>query len=263
MGGRLFTIVSLVAFLTAAVPALAANESVRALPSDRFDPATVSINQGETVTWTNRGGFHDVRFDGEPLGEPRHPVPLDSAWTVSRTFHSPGSFRYYCQVHGHEGGIGMTGRVVVSAIAGGPPSGGGAQPGPAAPPGAGPTGGPPPSSPATGPSPSSPTTSPPPATQRAKSRCRSRRRFRIRIRQPDGLRFRSARVSVNGKSARVVPRMVLGRMRQTAEVDLRGLPKGAYRMRIRAVTAGGKVLRGTRLYRTCAKRRRPSQPPPL
>jgi plastocyanin len=265
VGGRLFAIVSLAAFLAAVAPAPAANQTVTARPSLRFDPATVSINQGDTVTWTNVGGcggncLHDVAFDDGSFRQP--PIPADNAWTVSRTFGAPGTFRYYCSIHGHSGGIGMSGRVVVNAIAGGPPSDGGTQPGATAPPGVGPTEGSPPSSPTT-PSPSAPTTSPPPATQRAKGRCRSRRKFRIRLRQPDGLRFRSARVSVNGKPARVVPRMVSGRMRQTAEVDLRGLPRGVYRTRIRAVTTSGKVLRGTRLYRTCAKRRTPSEPPPL
>ena len=58
MRARLFTIVWLVTFLTAAVPALAVNQTVTALPSDRFDPATVSVSQGDSVTWTNAGGFY-------------------------------------------------------------------------------------------------------------------------------------------------------------------------------------------------------------
>ena len=82
-------------------------------------------------------------------------------------------------------------------------------------------------------------------------RCLSRRSFRIRLREPRGDALRSATVSVNGK--RVATRR-LGRI--TAPVNLRGLPKGRYTVRIRAVTVLGRTISGSRRYRTCAPKRR-------
>jgi hypothetical protein len=40
-----------------------------------------------------------------------------------------------------------------------------------------------------------------------------------------------------------------------AHVDLRGLPKGTFKVRIIVIATDGRVLRGTRTYHTCAKRR--------
>ena len=82
-------------------------------------------------------------------------------------------------------------------------------------------------------------------------RCLSRRSFRIRLREPRGDALRSATVSVNGR--RVATRR-LGRI--TAPVNLRGLPKGRYTVRIRAVTVLGRTISGSRRYRTCTPRRR-------
>ena len=60
---------------------------------------------------------------------------------------------------------------------------------------------------------------------------------------------------VNGKQARVSR----GK-RLTAPVDLRGLPKGRFAVRIISVTRTGKRLQGTRRYRTCAPK--PGKQPP-
>jgi alpha-D-xyloside xylohydrolase len=76
--------------------------------------------------------------------------------------------------------------------------------------------------------------------------CRSRRNFVIRLRAPRGQRLRTARVFVNGKRVRVIR----GK-RLRARVDLRGLPRGRYRVTVTAVTTRGKRIRETRRYRTC------------
>ena len=79
----------------------------------------------------------------------------------------------------------------------------------------------------------------------------SRRHFRIRIRrQRSGATLVSAAVAVNGK--RVAVRRGA---RVTAPVDLRGLPKGRFTVRISALTGDGRAITGTRRYRTCAPRR--------
>lgn len=90
------------------------------------------------------------------------------------------------------------------------------------------------------------------ATLPSSRRCVSRRRFRIRLRAPRGDPLTSARVFVNGKRVKV-----LRGNRLTAPIDLRGLPKGRFRVKVTATTRSGRALTSTRKYRTCAKQRRP------
>jgi len=87
-------------------------------------------------------------------------------------------------------------------------------------------------------------------------RCVSRRRFRIRLRQPGGIRIEQAIVFVNRKRVRVVKRK-----RVTAPVDLTGLPKGRFTVKITVITTTGRIITGQRRYRTCTpKRRGPGKP---
>jgi hypothetical protein len=81
---------------------------------------------------------------------------------------------------------------------------------------------------------------------KATGKCRSRRSFRIRLREPKADPLVSAIVNVNGRRVRVVR----GK-RLTAPVDLRNMPRGRYAVKIVATTATGRVLQGTRRYRTC------------
>ena len=112
----------------AVVSAHAANQTVTATSSDTFEPAAVTINQGETVTWTNSGGNHNVSFDGGTFTDP--PAPSSSSWTVSRRFDTPGTFHYVCVQHAPD----MDGTVTVIATQTGgtppppPPGGGGPNP---------------------------------------------------------------------------------------------------------------------------------------
>jgi hypothetical protein len=81
-------------------------------------------------------------------------------------------------------------------------------------------------------------------------RCVSRRRFRIRVRRIKGQTpYRTVSVSVNGKRVRV-----LSKVRDTAAVDLRGLPKGRFKVAIAVTLRSGKVVRTTRRYHTCVAR---------
>lgn len=113
-------IVLLAGFALAAAPALGVDHAVKAT-SNTFTPATVTINQGDSVTWNNAGGSHNVRFDDDSFVQPS--PPNSSIWTVTRTFAAPASLRYHCEIHGGAGGVGMSGRVVVNAP-GSPPPGG-------------------------------------------------------------------------------------------------------------------------------------------
>ena len=81
-------------------------------------------------------------------------------------------------------------------------------------------------------------------------KCRSRRDFRIRLRQPKADPLVRATVQVNGRQVRV-----LAGTRLSAPVNLRGLPTGRYAVEIVATTASGRVIQGTRHYRTCARKR--------
>jgi plastocyanin len=95
-----------------------------------FTPRDVTIGQGETVTWTNNQGTHNVVFDGSQPAFPASP-PNANVWPYTRPFDTPGTFRYYCQPHGGPGGVGMSGTVTVTGAApppGTPPPGGGTPP---------------------------------------------------------------------------------------------------------------------------------------
>jgi len=94
-------------------------------------------------------------------------------------------------------------------------------------------------------------------------KCVSRRKFRIRIRQPGGIKIQTALVFVNGKKVRVLTRKVFGKNRKVSTVDLRGLPKGVFKVRIVVLTTEGTSLRNTRKYRTCTKKRKSKRPPKL
>jgi len=94
-------------------------------------------------------------------------------------------------------------------------------------------------------------------------KCVSRRKFRIRIRQPGGIQIQTALVFLNGKKIRVLTRKVFQRKRKVANVNLRGLPRGKFKVRIVVLTSEGKTLRGTRTYRTCTKKRKSKRPPRL
>ena len=81
--------------------------------------------------------------------------------------------------------------------------------------------------------------------------CVSRRSFRIRLRAPKGVTLQRATVLVNGKRSRSVTGKAL-----TAPVDLRGLPKGRFTVKVTVVTTTGRKVTATRAYRTCALKRR-------
>ena len=89
-------------------------------------------------------------------------------------------------------------------------------------------------------------------------RCVSRRAFTIRIRRRRGRTYSSAQVFLNGRQ--IATRRGT---RVTAPINLRGLPRGRYTVRIVVVTTTGEVITGTRRYRTCTRKRRGGTPGPL
>jgi pimeloyl-ACP methyl ester carboxylesterase len=81
---------------------------------------------------------------------------------------------------------------------------------------------------------------------RARS-CRSRRTIRITL--PRGRRARRIAIAVPGRARRVIRGP-----RRTIRVDLRGLPRGRYAVRVSVSYRGGGTVRIIRRYRTCAPR---------
>lgn len=108
---RLVGIGALVALVTPA-PALAANQTVTTTPANTFSAKHVGVNVGEMVTWNNGGGVHNVHFDDNSFDMPAS--PSGAAWSVQRTFNTPGTYRYYCELHGGPNGAGMSGTVAVN-----------------------------------------------------------------------------------------------------------------------------------------------------
>jgi plastocyanin len=127
---RSVPVIASIAVLALPPSALAANQAVTttSMPTDRFSPTSVTVTQGESVTWSNTDGQHNVHFDDNSFLQPPDPLQWDTRWTVSRTFNAIGSFRYYCDVHGGPGGAGMSGTVVVNAPGTPPPPPGGSPP---------------------------------------------------------------------------------------------------------------------------------------
>jgi CSLREA domain-containing protein len=88
------------------------------------------------------------------------------------------------------------------------------------------------------------------------TQCRSRRHFTIRLIERRARLIHSARVSVHGRRVAVVRRRSDHRL--VAVVDLRGLPKGTYRVVITARLRNGNRARWVRSYRTCIEPLPPS-----
>jgi sugar lactone lactonase YvrE len=97
--------------------------------------------------------------------------------------------------------------------------------------------------------------------------CTSRRAFPIRVRQIAGVTYSSATVTVNGRRVPVyvytarrtkvatIGPAALNRNRFRAFVDLRGLVRGRYAVRVTVTTTTGRRLVATRHYRTCGRRK--------
>jgi hypothetical protein len=82
-------------------------------------------------------------------------------------------------------------------------------------------------------------------------KCFSHRYFHIHLRDP---RFDPLKSAVVTLANRRITVMRHGR-RFTAEINLRGLPKGAFTVKIQVTTVLGHHLGGTRTYHTCVRRR--------
>jgi plastocyanin len=75
-----------------------------AMEGIKFNPASVTVSAGDTVTWTNDDSVgHDVTGDGFKSGDPG---AMQNGDTFEHTFDKAGTFDYVCTVHpGMEGSV--------------------------------------------------------------------------------------------------------------------------------------------------------------
>ncbi len=99
-----------------------------------FDPANIQINVGDTVTFVNdpdNPGFHNARSDADAVTQFRcadgcdgvgagNGDPSGDLWTATVTFDTAGAVGYYCEIHGSDGGGGMSGVITVVDTGGAP-----------------------------------------------------------------------------------------------------------------------------------------------
>lgn len=107
---RLLAAAPVLALGLASVPLAATTHQV-SVGNNVFSPAELTIDVGDTVTWTKAaGGSHNVAADG---GAFRSGNVTSAAFSFSHTFVTAGSFPYHCELHGNAGGIGMSGTITV------------------------------------------------------------------------------------------------------------------------------------------------------
>lgn len=111
-----------VSLALASTAAFAVDHLVTANPNLTFTPQFLTINAGDTVTFTNTGGFHNVASDpgavtsfhcstacgASPIGDPN-----GALWSQRITFPDPGTVGFHCEAHG-QAGSGMFGTITVS-----------------------------------------------------------------------------------------------------------------------------------------------------
>jgi plastocyanin len=109
---------------------LAADHAVSATASLTFSPASLTINAGDTVTFSYGGGpAHNVvsntglfrcahGCDGDGAGGNGN---LSTGWHATVAFPTAGTFGYFCEAHGSPGS-GMHGTIIVNAVTPPPPT---------------------------------------------------------------------------------------------------------------------------------------------
>ena len=90
-------------------------------PQLSFSPGTINANVGDTVTFVNGGGTHNVASDtGAPMtfrcangcdGSGGDGNPSGSGWSSTITLTATGTIGFHCEVHGT---MGMTGTINVA-----------------------------------------------------------------------------------------------------------------------------------------------------
>ncbi len=92
------------------IPPSAGNAAI-ALQGGAYVPSTLTILRGTRVTWLNNDPFLHTVSSGVPgvLGTIFRSDPLGQGQSFSFTFTNPGTFPYFCEIHGSA----MTGTINV------------------------------------------------------------------------------------------------------------------------------------------------------
>jgi plastocyanin len=95
---------------TDAEPSAEGDGQAVAVQGFRFDPPTLTIAAGDTVTWSNSDGITHTATSGTPEDrDGLFDVEMPEAGTSgTHTFADPGTYPYFCTVHES-----MTGEIVV------------------------------------------------------------------------------------------------------------------------------------------------------
>lgn len=89
-----------------------------------FTPQFITVAQGDTVTFVNKGGFHNVIADDNSFrcamgcdgdGHGGSGKASSASWTATITLSTSGDVGYYCEIHGQPG-AGMYGVIHVNAV---------------------------------------------------------------------------------------------------------------------------------------------------
>lgn len=90
-----------------------------------FTPSSLTINAGDSVTFTNGGGFHNAHSTSGPTSFDcaanctTNNAPNGSAWSDTVVFPTAGTVQYQCDQHAS---MGMRGTITVNSVAPPPPS---------------------------------------------------------------------------------------------------------------------------------------------
>ena len=80
-----------------------ADVTVDMIAGNKYQPAAVTVQKGQTVQWVNKDSqVHDVKFQQGP----NSPNVMQANATWSRTFDQAGTFPYICTYHEADGMIG-------------------------------------------------------------------------------------------------------------------------------------------------------------
>lgn len=86
---------------------VATNEGGR----DHFEPATLRVTAGTTVTFRDERGSHTVDFQQARGVSAPHSGNLDPGMTHAVRFDQAGTFHFYCAYHSSQDATGRTGMV--------------------------------------------------------------------------------------------------------------------------------------------------------
>jgi len=69
------------------------------IESSSFNPATITVSAGTTITWTNKAGVAHTVTSDTGVTEVFDSGTINPNGTYPRMFSTKGSFAYHCTVH--------------------------------------------------------------------------------------------------------------------------------------------------------------------